>query len=80
MDHLRHATIPLHGLSCGPSEAPHVERAVVGLDGVTAAYLNPATRALHVSFDGSAVDVHAIANALVRAGYHPGAPIEVVER
>jgi copper chaperone CopZ len=80
MDHLRHATIPLPGLSCGPSEAPHVERAVVGLDGVTAAYLNAATRALHVSFDGSAVDVHAIANALVRAGYHPGAPIEVVER
>lgn len=80
MDHQQHATIPLYGLTCGPSDAPGVERAVVALDGVTAAYLNPASRALHVSFDGSAVDIHAIANALVRAGYHPGAPIEVAPR
>lgn len=80
MDHMQHATIPLHGLSCGPSDAPGIERAVVAPDGVTAAYLNPVTRAVQVSFDGTAVDLHAIANALVRAGYHPGAPIELAPR
>lgn len=76
MDHLDHVRIPVHGLSCGSSEARSIERALVALDGVTEAYLNPVTGAVHVSFDGTAVDIHALANAITRAGYRPGGPID----
>jgi copper chaperone CopZ len=76
MDHFDHVRIPIHGLSCASSEARSIERALVALDGVAGAYLNPVTGAVDVSFDGAAIDIHALAHAITRAGYRPGGPID----
>jgi len=71
-----HLQIPVYDLGCGGAGATTIERELVATDGVSRAYVNPATETAYVEYDPSEVDPETLARAVERAGYRPGRPVQ----
>ena len=65
---MKESTYTVTGMTCSACSAA-VSRAVGKLDGVNSADVNLATETLHVTYDESKLDFHAIRAAVERAGY-----------
>ena len=65
----------MRGLACGGGGALTVERAVSRVAGVARVYVNPATEMAYVEYDEAGCDAAAIAAAIRKAGFTPGAPV-----
>lgn len=76
MDSRRHCRIPVFELSCAAVDARRVERALVSVDGVTSAYLDPVTGSAYVDYDTTEVDASALIQAIEGAGFRAGLPAD----
>lgn len=76
MERRRHTRIPVFELSCAAVDARRVERALVSVDGVTSAYLNPVTGTAYVEYDPADVDTQALLQAIEGAGFRVGRPVD----
>ena len=76
MDAKRQLRIPVYGLGCGGAGATTIERELAATDGVLRAYVNPATETAYIDYDAAETDPWSLAQAIVRAGYRPGRPVE----
>lgn len=76
MDVVRGLRIPIYGLGCGGSGATTIERELASTDGVLHAYVNPATEVAYVDYDPAETDPLSLAQAIEKAGYLAGNPVE----
>lgn len=72
---VRSITVPIEDFGCADSGPLIVEQALANVPGVLRVYVNAATEMAYVQYDVDRCTVDALAAAVVRAGYHPGAPI-----
>lgn len=76
MDIRRGLRIPILGLGCGGAGATTIERELASIHGVVRVYVNPATDTAYVDYDPGETDPWTLAQAVERAGYRAGRPVE----
>lgn len=76
MDVKRQLRIPVYGLGCGAAGATTIERELAATNGVLRAYVNSATETAYVDYDPAETDPWSLAQAIEKAGYRAGDPVE----
>ena len=69
-------TLEIFGLGCGGGGALAIERALVRIQGVARAYVNPATETAYVEYDPETVRPNELVAAVEHAGFRAGAPVQ----
>lgn len=72
----RELRIPIFGLGCGGAGATTIERELAAIAGVLRAYVNSATETAYVDYDPAETDPWSLAQAIEKAGYRAGGPVE----
>jgi P-type Cu+ transporter len=71
----RRIMLPIQDFGCAGSGALIVERALVHVQGVVHAYVNPATELAYVQYDDSRCQIGELIAAIEHAGFRVGVPI-----
>ncbi len=72
----RRVTMAIHDLGCGGGGSLTIERALVHLEGVVQAYVNPATEMAYVEYDPALVGPGTLVATVEGLGFHAGHPSE----
>ena len=66
--------VPVYDLDCGGARI--LEGALAAVEGVLSVRVNPATETAYLEVDPAELDGWGAAQAIARAGFHPGRPVE----
>ena len=67
-------TLPIYGLTCWGGGSLTIEQAILRVEGVRYAYVNPATEMAYIEYDPAGCALEALARAVEACGFHAGVP------
>jgi copper chaperone CopZ len=72
---IERVTLPITDLSGGGGDPLSIERALLTVEGVRNAYVNPAMEMAYVEYDPSRCNPEQLTAAIAHIGYHAGPPV-----